>query len=419
MTENEKWLYTMQVYDDYERRFAKARIEKDEYLPTDENARARIIARIKEIIGFDENKIPSVHAVEEIHREKCEKYDIIELRYMTWENFYGIATYYEPHNKGPHPLAFTLCGHGNHGRRTETYATMARRLANLGFASIVLDNIGQGDRESLGHWSAYAPLALGISLQGMIVMETIGVIRYMTSREEIDSSRIVACGNSGGGTLTLLLSALAPELSAIASAGYPSEFHYILSKERNHCSCNILPGIAHGPEMWEVLSCFAPKPLMIEQGLFDDLIPYDYFERCARKVAHCYRALGAERCFTHEKAATKHPWEESDISIIAKFLTSAVGLPFTEGGEFISFESIAHKTVTIPENALTTAEMAEILTGKKLHRGDVKYSDIFYPKYKGLPVDKEKLVENIGRGEVLEILAQMEATLWEGKSWGV
>ena len=91
----------------------------------------------------------------------------------------------------------------------------------------------------------------------------------MARHPRIDASRIGSCGNSGGGTLNLFLAAMAPELACIAATGYPCGFHYILEKERRHCVCNLLPGVLNGPEMWEVLSLAAPKPLLIEQGLYD------------------------------------------------------------------------------------------------------------------------------------------------------
>ena len=170
---------------------------------------------------------------------------------------------------------------------------MAQRLALQGAYVLVNDNLGQGTRARFGHWDCVAPFYCGISLQGMIVMETIAWVRYLAQRPFVDSARIGACGNSGGGTLTLFLAALCPQLAAVSSSGYPSEFCYILQKERRHCACNLLPGVAGRLEMWELLGCFAPRPLMLEQGTLDNLIPVDLFRRCARKVQAVYDRMGA------------------------------------------------------------------------------------------------------------------------------
>ena len=82
---------------------------------------------------------------------------------------------------------------------------MGARLAELGIAAMVPDNIGQGDRnrseefKSPSHWNSVAPFYCGLTLQGMIVMETVALIRYMAKDPRFDSARFAACGNSGGG----------------------------------------------------------------------------------------------------------------------------------------------------------------------------------------------------------------------------
>lgn len=413
-----KLSHTMNVLEAYERRFAQARLDKPPYAPLDAAAREKVIAHVKHMLGYREEWIPTVHNVEEILRQPCENYDILQLRYETWDNFYGIATYYQPHGAGKHPIAFGLCGHSKEGRRCNAYATMARRLADLGFATIVLDNIGQGDRAMQEHWRALTPFACGVTLHGMIVMETLGVIRYMLSHPEIDATRAVACGNSGAGTLTMLLCALAPELSAIASCGYPSEFHYIFCKERNHCACNILPTALRGPDMWQILSCFAPKPLMIEQGVHDEYIPVDYFHRCARRVAHTYETLGARENFHPTVVDAKHPWSEPDFRVITEFLATAVGLPFTPSDLTLTCADNPGWEVSIPEGSLKTADVVKRLTGKCIS-DDVKLSDVFTPTYEGRPLSRDEILPDLGRDDLYEVLAQMEAALWDKGSWGV
>ena len=80
-------------------------------------------------------------------------------------------------------------------------------------------------------------------MQGLIVSETLGWLQWLAARKDIDATRLAAVGNSGGGTLTVFLAVLAPELAALSSSGYPSTFEFIARKEKRHCDCNILPGI--------------------------------------------------------------------------------------------------------------------------------------------------------------------------------
>ena len=107
----------------------------------------------------------------------------------------------------------------------------------------------------------------------------------------------------------MFLAALAPELAVISSSGYPSEFSYLFEKERKHCACNLLPGVAYGPEMWEIYSVFAPKPMLLEHGKWDHLLPYDLGKRNARKIENTYIQMGAQEQFKDEFGALVYKFE--------------------------------------------------------------------------------------------------------------
>ena len=297
-----KWLATTDLFDEYERRFAAARAEKKLTRPWEPADRERIIAGTKQMLGWKDELVPRIHGMEEISRQEYTSYSAIQYRFCSWDRCYPSATLYLPHTQDPQeklPLVFVCCGHGERGRLTGSYMAMGHRLAQLGMAALVLDNIGQGDRnchepsafKNPDHWWSVAPFYCGLTLQGMIVMETVAMIRFMAQDPRFDPARLGACGNSGGGTLTLFLAALAPELSAIASSGYPSEISYVMGKERPHCACNLLLGSSFGPEMWEIYSTFAPRPMLLEGGEDDNLgqglCPFRFKEDNSHKDHTC------------------------------------------------------------------------------------------------------------------------------------
>jgi hypothetical protein len=294
---------------------------------------------------------------------------------------------------------------------------MAHYLAKLGMAVMVLDNIGQGDREQFGHWNVVGPFYCGMTLQGMIVMETVAMIRHMQKDARFDKTRFGACGNSGGGTLTLFLSALAPELSVISSSGYPSEFTYILQKEKKHCACNLLPGAAYGPEMWEIYSAFAPKPLQLEQGKNDHLIAYDVSKRNMRKVENTYQQYGkAENCVC-EFSSTRHSWEAEDMNLIGQFLSKHLlgkdAKPVEEFGVAGKID-ISNLHVVFSDDAKTTEEIAEQISGKCTPEGTT-LADVFKPRWNGENVSEKEVVDDLGRGSLMRIFAQMECALEGGE----
>lgn len=410
-----KWLHTMEVYDEYERGIARARADKELRFPLDEKRRNEIISQTKSILGYKEELIPTVHNVEILKEDDFGSYTVTQQRYETWDNFFGAATVFMPKGTEKVPMVFLLCGHGDDGRLTKNYVMAAHRLASMGMAVCIPDNIGQGDRqdeEKQNHNYCHTPFYCGLTLQGMIVMETHAVIRYMINNPRIDKDRIGSCGNSGGGTLNLFVAALIPEVKVLASTGYPSEFTYILTKERRHCCCNLLPGIAKGPEMWEILSIFAPKPLLLEQGRYDDLIPIDLAQRNARKVEHVYLQMNSRDNFKFAFTNERHSWVEADVLIVSNFLATHLGVNIPN--DDMPSEKIVERRldwhVDILDRSLTTAEIAEVITGIAMPEGTL-LQDIFKPKYGEKVICESEVVDDLGRGNVMRVLAQLECTL--------
>lgn len=416
-----KWMTTTEVFDEYERRFAKVRADKEMSRPWEISQREAILAATKRMLRYDEALVPIVHNMEEISRTEYDGYAAIQLRYQTWENMYGASTLYLPHKEGKLPLAFVCCGHGDQGRLSLSYMGMGHRLASLGMAALVMDNIGQGDRnpepnkgKHPDHWLAVAPFQCGLTLQGLVVMETVAMIRHMQKDARFDPARFGACGNSGGGTLTMFLAALAPELSAIASCGYPSETVYLLQKERRHCACNLLIGQAHEAEMWEMYSLFAPKPLLLSNGVLDNLIPMDLSHRNGRKVRNTYVQLGAEENFTHKLTRTTHPWDVEDVNLVSGFLAQHLlgAKPAGEITEIFTVEDLEPLRVPIPAHSLSTAQLSEKLSGRKAGEGK-ELADVFVPTFRGKRIDPDALQLDVGRGDVMRVFAQFECTLYK------
>ena len=417
---NEKWQNTMEVFDSYERRFAAARVAKSLTHPWETGDREQILAGVKKMLAFREDLIPQIRDMEEISRQRYDGYAAIQYRYRTWDRFYGASTLYMPDTDAKVPLVFVCCGHGEKGRLTGSYMAMGHRLASLGMAALVMDNIGQGDRNLTpetdrgpDHWFSIAPFYCGLTLQGMIVMETIAMIRHMQNDPRFDAGRFGACGNSGGGTLTMFLAALAEkELSAIASSGYPSETGYLLTKERRHCACNMLRGSAYGPDMWEIYSLFAPKPLLLEGGKRDILIPMDLAHRNARKVRNTYQQLSAGENIEFTLTDTAHSWDVPDLNRISAFLSQRLLGKTPEDAE-VAYkpDSIEPFHVAMPGDMLHTDRLAQILTGIEMPKG-LELCDIFIPTADGKPVHPETLQLDVGRGDVvMRVFAQMECSL--------
>ena len=402
-------LYTERVFDSYEKRFLRAMAEKALRDPSDEKTREDILREVREMLCYDNIPAPKI----KITAESEEKHGGITLRHMqfsSWDHCYGEATLLIPDGNGPHPALYICPGHGDGGRLYPKYQKMALLLARSGAAVLIADNLGQGSREGFGHDDATLPLTLGITLQGMIVKESNAWIDWLRSLPFIDEGRIGACGNSGGGTITMFLSALCPHLSAIASSGYPSELAYVHRKEKKHCPCNLLKGCAHLADMWEIYSTFAPKPLLLELGKYDHYFPQDIFKRTARKVRGVYEKLSAADKFSSAMTETKHGWYEEDMAVILDFFARQFGFTPTKD---IDPELLSDGLrFTYPPDAATTNDTAIAITGSNFC-DILPLEHTFIPTVDGEAVNGEMLARPLFDSDPMRILAQMEIALYK------
>ena len=408
---DEKIIRTMEVYDEYERRFAQVRAQRKRRSPWLEADRAEILQNVKEVLSFKDELVPTLSDWTVVETETRPAFTVEHVRYQTWENFYGAASLYSPVGGGKRPLIVVCPGHAEYGRKTDLYQEMAIEIVTRGAYALVVENIGWGERAMQGHWNVVSPFYCGLTLEGLIIMETVAVIRHMAKQPFVDTDRIGACGESGGGEMCTFLAAMAPELAAVAPCGYPAEFTYVLQKERRHCACNLLPHVAGKIDVWEVLSTFAPKPLLIEQGQFDNLLPFDMFQRCARKTKLCYMAMDAVDNFEYFTTPTQHPWETVDIRPIVDFFAKHFDLKEHQEYDFAAEKSDQTRIcVTLPEGSLDTDGLCAALTGKTIPE-NVQLEQIYVPQFMGEDLDPAAVLEDVGRGPVMRVFAQFESTL--------
>jgi dienelactone hydrolase len=397
-----------ELFERYERRFAAARLRQPDFNPAHPADREAIAAAARKCLGIRADGIPDI-AADTAREAKFDGFRVEWLRATSWRGTAASALLYIP--EGEHrrrPLVVLCCGHGQGGKLFPGYQRMARHLARRGAMVLCPDNIGQGEREPMGHRRCVVPFACGLSVQGLIVMETLGWIAWAGRQPRVAPERLAAIGNSGGGTLTVFLAALCPQLAALSSSGYPSTFDFVARKEKTHCHCNLLPGVVGQLEMWHLLGSFAPRPLFIFQGSEDHLFPEDLFHHTSRKVQHVYRLLGAEKAFRSRVFPGGHSWDMPRYRPMGDFLAGPLDLGRPPAAENFDEPVLADTDrcwETWPADAIDTDGLARQLTGRRVDDRP-SLADVFPPS------DAPATLANIApRGATRQILAQYELFL--------
>ena len=208
MTQAEKEIELLQCLEAYDRRFHEKLAKMPTYAPWQKNDRQRIRAVLQQTLGIRPEWIPQIQ-MQRVGILPMNGYSVEQLHFTSWKGVHGSAHLYWPdRQQGLLPGVLLCCGHEAGCKHAQSYQAMARRLARQGAAVLIADNMGQGERLPMGHSASVLPFACGMSLQGMLVMESIALLRWLAVQPKIDSARLGITGNSGGGALSMFVGAV-------------------------------------------------------------------------------------------------------------------------------------------------------------------------------------------------------------------
>ena len=212
---------------------------------------------------------------------KVRKYDGYTVQNFTLETLPGLyvcGSVYAPKSKGKHALVICPNGHFGGGRYREDQQQRMGTLARMGAVCVDYDLFGWGESilqvGSATHRSSAAHTIQ--AMNGLLILD------YMlAARKDIDRKRIGVNGGSGGGTQTVLLSALDDRFTASAPVvSLASHFD-------GGCPCESGMPIqlaAGGTCNAELAAIFAPRPQLVvsDGGDWTASVPtleYPYLQR--------------------------------------------------------------------------------------------------------------------------------------------
>ena len=253
-------------------------------------------------------------------------YRVDNVLFQSRPNFWVTGNLYIPtRGQGPYPGIISPCGHYADSRMNPEYQSAYINLALAGFVVLAYDPIGQGERRH--YWdpatnrtevggathehsmAGQLLLLMGEDLTHYRIWDGMRAIDYLLERPEVDPNRIGCAGHSGGGTLTMFISALDLRVkAAVVNQGgtghrWPLE---LLPGSRigpSDVEQNLFPAAVHGIDQCDIHAAIAPRPLLC---LIEDYNPR--FHLAAEHLRIRYQQLGAPDRFATEEAADPHAW---------------------------------------------------------------------------------------------------------------
>ncbi len=221
------------------------------------------------------------------------------------------------------PGLLCIHGHGHFGkdsvvgivdtpeRKTEVEQTRynyGQMFAEQGYVVLAPDLRGFGERRPgyPGPRVDYCPrnymcaTLLGMTVVGLHVLDLQAALDVLAGLEYVDEQMLGAAGLSLGGRMTMMIAAMDERVKVAVPSGCMNLF-----QERYQalvqCGAQLIPGLLQYGDTPEIFSLIAPRPMVIEIGLQDPLIPRVWATRGLERIRRAYRAAGAlDRLFIEE-----------------------------------------------------------------------------------------------------------------------
>ncbi|MCC7496209.1 MAG: acetylxylan esterase [Bryobacterales bacterium] len=261
-----------------------------------------------------------------VRRLERDGYRIEVVMFESQPDFRVTASLYVPTTgKGPFPGIISPCGHYPDARLHPEYQYLYLSLVRQGFAVLAYDPIGQGERRYF--WNPLTnrneiggPVTWEHSLAGQLLLlvgEDLARYRiwdgmrsmdYLLSRPEVDPERIGCCGHSGGGTMTLFISALDERVKCVAvnEGGTDHAWPVIVRPEMvlgtGDAEQHFFPAAIYGIDFPDLHTAIAPRPLLATVEHFSR----PGFKRAADEIRARYELMGVGEKFSTVEAGDPH-----------------------------------------------------------------------------------------------------------------
>ena len=166
---------------------------------------------------------------------KKDGYRVEKVIFESMPSLFVTANLFVPDGDGRRPAIVMSCGHADEGKDCDIYLRACVIAVKQGFVALMYDPYEQGERrEFLGVGSTHHHNIIGVkaSLLGwsmplLRIWDGMRAIDYVESRPEVDKERIGFMGQSGGGTMAALMTAVDWRLKATAPSCYLTSLRHL------------------------------------------------------------------------------------------------------------------------------------------------------------------------------------------------
>jgi len=223
----------------------------------------------------------------------------------------------DPQFKAPYPAVVMSCGHSMLGKDAPIYLRACVIAAKAGFVALMFDPYEQGERveyadnccqhhNQINHRASLIGWTMGM----LRTWDGMRAVDYVSGRPEVDASKIGYMGQSGGGTMTALMTACDLRLKATAPSGYLMSMTSLCEHMGpQDAEQNVFGQLAFGlnhtgfvliPDIPVAITC-----------KFSDMFTYYGTRKLFRTVGAVASKLGEDDRYALNDAPGPHSWTEA------------------------------------------------------------------------------------------------------------
>ncbi|MGH9574651.1 MAG: dienelactone hydrolase family protein [Candidatus Acidiferrales bacterium] len=220
-------------------------------------------------------------------------------------------------------------------RGTSVQPAYAPVCADLGLVTLAIDSWCFGERKHdangpKGEHDAFKlMLWRGQTLWGMMMFDEFQALNYLTSRPEVDASRIGAFGMSMGATKAWWLAALDPRVALTIDLCCLTDYESLIASGglHRHGLYYFVPSLLKQFDAAQINELIVPRPRLSLNGRFDPLTPPEGVEKIRDHLYTLYGAQHKERDCRVELFACGHDETPEMRVLVLDWLRSRLGPP--------------------------------------------------------------------------------------------
>jgi len=196
------------------------------------------------------------------------------------------------------------------------------QMAKAGFITYAIDWIGCGDRNDsrkpnhlnqngnrdwCNLYYLHATM-LGMTSISINVTHGMAATDFACTFSCVDKTKLGVMGLSGGGTMTTWTALCDKRMQAAEIICYSDLWACFGIRDINYCGMQVAPGLYKLVDLPDLQGLIAPKPLLIDIGIYDTCFLIDGAMLCFRQLEKIYKAAGAGKNLELDLFPGAHAW---------------------------------------------------------------------------------------------------------------